>query len=78
MKERFSRKHETGEAHQAARAAYRARMQAKRESAIQRQRAWARLTFQDQLRALDRRLGFGQGAKKQRARIWAAIHEANK
>ena len=34
-----------------------------------RNEAWAKLTYEQQLEDLDRRLGKGVGAKKQRARI---------
>lgn len=45
----------------------------KREEAKQRQEAWDKLYPKDKLEALDRRLGKGVGAKKQRARIQAQI-----
>ena len=41
----------------------------KRQEAIERKKAWAQLTPEQQLEDLDRRLGKGVGAKKQRARI---------
>ena len=37
--------------------------------AIVRNEAWVKLTYEQQLADLDRRLGKGIGAKKQRARI---------
>lgn len=41
----------------------------KAEQAIERNEAWAKLTPAQQLNELDRRLGKGVGAKKQRARL---------
>ena len=43
--------------------------QTKQTEAIVRNEAWAKLTYEQQLADLDRRLGKGVGAKKQRARI---------
>lgn len=43
--------------------------QTKQTEAIVRNEAWAKLTYEQQLADLDRRLGKGIGAKKQRARI---------
>ena len=44
-------------------------MNDKQTEAIVRNEAWAKLTYEQQLADLDRRLGKGIGAKKQRARI---------
>ena len=44
-------------------------MSDKQKEAIERNEAWAKLTYEQQLADLDRRLGKGIGAKKQRARI---------
>jgi len=41
----------------------------KTQEAIERNKVWAQLTPKQQLEDLDRRLGKGIGAKKQRARI---------
>ena len=41
----------------------------KQKEAIERNEAWAQLTPEQQITDLDRRLGKGIGAKKQRARI---------
>ena len=41
----------------------------KQKEAIERNEAWAKLTYEQQLADLDKRLGKGIGAKKQRARI---------
>ena len=41
----------------------------KQKEAIERNEAWAKLTYEQQLASLDERLGKGIGAKKQRARI---------
>jgi hypothetical protein len=43
------------------------------EEAEAREAAWRALSPKEQLAALDARLGKGQGAKKQRARIAAAL-----
>ena len=43
--------------------------QIKETEAIVRNEAWAKLTYEQQLADLDRRLGKGIGAKKQRTRI---------
>lgn len=45
------------------------RIEAKREDAHTRNTVWANLTSAEKLRELDRRLGDGVGAKRQRARI---------
>ena len=47
--------------------------QIKETEAIVRNEAWAKLTPEQQLSELDRRLGKGIGAKKQRAKIQAKI-----
>ena len=41
----------------------------KQKEALERNEAWAQLTPEQQIADLDRRLGKGIGAKKQRARI---------
>lgn len=41
----------------------------KAEQALERQASWAKLTPAQQLNELDRRLGKGVGAKKQRAKL---------
>ena len=43
--------------------------QIKQTEAIVRNETWAKLTYEQQLADLDRRLGKGIGAKKQRAKI---------
>ena len=48
--------------------------QTKQTEAIVRNDAWAKLTYEQQLADLDRRLGKGIGAKKQRARIQYKIN----
>jgi hypothetical protein len=48
----------------------------KREDAAARNEAWAGLTPERQLAALDRRLGRGVGARKQRARLAKAMRGA--
>lgn len=44
-------------------------MNDKQREAIERNETWAKLTYEQQLADLDKRLGKGIGAKKQRARI---------
>ena len=44
-------------------------MNDKQKEAIEGNETWAKLTYEQQLADLDRRLGKGIGAKKQRARI---------
>ena len=44
-------------------------MSDKQKEAIERNEIWAKLTYEQQLADLDRRLGKGIGAKKQRSRI---------
>ena len=46
----------------------------KQKEAIERNEAWAQLTPEQQIADLDRRLGKGVGAKKQRARIQYKIN----
>jgi hypothetical protein len=48
----------------------------KRKEAEERQTAWKALDYKAQLDALDRRLGKGVGAKKQRAKIAASMEAA--
>ena len=48
--------------------------QIKQTEAIVRNEAWAQLTPEQQIADLDRRLGKGVGAKKQRARIQYKIN----
>ena len=44
-------------------------MSDKQKEPIERNEIWAKLTYEQQLADLDRRLGKGIGAKKQRAKI---------
>lgn len=48
----------------------------RRIEAVARQEEWANLSPAEQLAELDRRLGKGVGAKKQRARIAKALAKA--
>ena len=48
--------------------------QIKQTEATVRNEAWTKLTYEQQLADLDRRLGKGIGAKKQRARIQHKIN----
>ena len=52
--------------------------EAKRAEANERQEAWSKLSPTQQLEALDRRLGKGVGAAKQRARIQDLIDSPKK
>ena len=49
-------------------------MNTKQQEAIERNEAWVQLTPEQQIADLDRRLGKGIGAKKQRARIQYKIN----
>lgn len=49
------------------------RIGTKREEAIARNEAWAKLSPQAQLESLDNRLGEGVGAERQRAKIQSRI-----
>ena len=49
-------------------------MNTKQQEAIERNEYWAQLTPEQQITDLDRRLGKGIGAKKQRARIQYKIN----
>jgi hypothetical protein len=49
---------------------------AKRAEATERNEAWASMSAQKQLAELDRRLGKGVGARKQRARLARAARAA--
>ena len=48
-------------------------IETKRKEALERNAKWAALSVREQLAALDRRFGEGQGAKKQRARLEAKL-----
>lgn len=47
----------------------------RKENAKERQRQRDERTPEEQLAALDARLGVGKGAKKERARLWKLIEE---
>lgn len=49
----------------------------KREEAEARAKAWAALSIEDKIDRLDRRLGRGEGAKRQRARLEAQLAARN-
>ena len=51
----------------------RGRKELRQSEALERQKVWGNLTPQQQLEDLDRRLGKGVGAIKQRARLQYAI-----
>lgn len=48
----------------------------KRKESAERQKEWSNLTLRQQLETLDRRLGKGVGAAKQRARILNGIEKS--
>lgn len=50
--------------------------QLRRDCAAKRQEARAKLSAKDQIEKLDAKLGAGQGAKKERARLAKQIEEA--
>jgi hypothetical protein len=50
----------------------------KHKDAVKRNEEWRKLTFAEQIEALDIRFGEGKGATKQRARIVKAMEEAKK
>jgi hypothetical protein len=54
------------------------RREGRQKDAQARQAFWAGMTPEDQLKALDDRLGAGMGATKQRARITLFIEERDK
>lgn len=74
-KKQFSRRHATGEAHKEAQATYLAEhgREAHQRKAGERKEARDARTPQEQLKVLDERLGVGQGAKKERARLKSLI-----
>jgi len=45
------------------------RRKARRQKAAERQKEWSDLSVEEKIQSLNRRLGKGQGAKKQRARL---------
>jgi len=49
----------------------------KRAEAVERNESWAELSPKQQLADLDRRLGKGEGAKKQRAKIAKRMEKSN-
>lgn len=71
----FSRRHDDDHDHRRAREAYQERhgLEARRETAADRQQKRDQLSPAEQIVALDERLGSGQGARKERARLQALI-----
>ena len=51
------------------------RVEKRRSGAVHRNEEWASLSHEQKLTALDQRLGVGQGAAKQRARIAAQMEK---
>lgn len=74
---RFSRRHDTNEAHEAAKARKARKLSAKEERAALIAEERAKRSPEEQLAALDFRLGKGKGAVKERKRLHAQI-EARK
>lgn len=64
-----SRRYETPEQHDTARANYEVRKEEKKRSALERQEVASKRTPQEQLDRLDQLLGFGLGANKERAKL---------
>lgn len=54
-----------------------ARREARRESAKERQEHWDKLSLEQRISSLDSRLGDGQGATRQRARLAKQIEKRN-
>lgn len=71
----FSRRHETSTAHLAAQTRWQAEhgKESKREMGVERQAERASRTPQEQIAILDRRLGVGQGATRERAKLATLI-----
>ena len=71
----FSRDHETSTAHLAAQTRWQTEhgKESKREAGAERQSERASHTPQEQITILDRRLGAGQGAVRERAKLTALI-----
>lgn len=68
-KDWHSRRYRTPEAHNKASAAWRARQEEKKASALERQEVAAKRTPQEQLERLDKMFGQGNGAVKERAKL---------
>lgn len=54
---------------------FQGRRDARRAEATERQEAWGKLSPKQQLKRLDKRLGQGQGAKRQRAKLQEQLNE---
>lgn len=67
--QRFSRRHQTSEAHNAARAARQARVDEKAAASAERDAAAKARTPEEQLQRLDSRFGMGVGASRERRRL---------
>lgn len=75
---KFSRRHQTSAAHEARRQRRLKMMLVKQQRAQGRAEEAAKRTPQDQIRRLDDRFGFGEGAERERARLKARIEEEEK
>lgn len=71
----FSRRHSTGQEHDKAATAYKAEHgpEARQRKADERDQLRATRSPEEQLAVLDQRLGVGQGARRERARLQALI-----
>jgi hypothetical protein len=74
-KSRFSRRHVDGAAHAEAQMAREARIAKQAEEAEANRQARANRSASDQLAVLDKRLGKGKGAERERARLNKQITE---
>jgi len=75
---KFSRKHTTNEAHKEAHNAYLAEhgVEARERKADEREKIRDARSPKEQLAVLDKRLGSGKGARKERSRLQALIDKS--
>jgi len=64
-----SRRYQTSEAHDYARAMWKQKQMEKKERALERQEVASKRTPQEQLARLDKMFGEGKGAQKERAKL---------
>ena len=70
-----SRRYQTSDAHDYARAMWKQKQAEKKERALERQEVASKRTPQEQLARLDKMFGEGQGARKERAKLNKRIEE---